>query len=153
MTPPQILDSYKTVQVTSDTTVQDIQYITCRTIPTGITFAYPMAHSVWKAGPPYLILNEIATLLEDQVSGGYVVAGSAVQDLDAAGLLADYVDLIVQYDQTAVGLPPLQGTVSIPMGIISLYASDPGIASQSGIPTPGTTIGEEYARLKALAGE
>jgi hypothetical protein len=153
MATPQIIDSYKTVQVLSDTTVQDIQFITCRTVPTGITFSYAMAHSTWKAGPPYVILIDIETLLEDLVTNSHVVGGSAVQDLDSAGLLADYCDVVVQFDQTAAGLPPLEGTVSLPMGVVALFAGDANIANASGLQTPESRVLDEYARLQALAGE
>lgn len=146
-----VIDSYKTTQVLGGTTVQDVQYMVIRTIPTGITLAYAMAYTTYQAGGPYTILEEISTLLEDLVTNSHVVAGSDVSDLDKDGLLTDYCDLIVELDQSAAGLPPLDGTVSIPVGIISLYASDPSIASQSGNPSPASLCDEEYKRLQTLA--
>jgi hypothetical protein len=147
-----VQDSYKTTQVASGTQVVDIQYIVCLTIPTGIGFAYPMIYTTWQNGPPYVALQAIAVLLEDLVTSAHVVAGQAVQDLDANGLLQDYVDLIVQLDRSAQGLTPLDGTVSMSMSFIQLWAIDPSIGNASGQPTPSAKCAEEYARLQALAG-
>jgi hypothetical protein len=147
-----VQDSYKTTQVASGTQVVDVQYITCLTIPTGIGFAYAMIYTTWQNGPPYDALQAIAVLLEDLVTSAHVVAGQAVQDLDANGLLADYVDLIVELDRSAQGLTPLQGTVSMSMPFIQLWAIDPNIGNASGQPTPSAKCAEEYARLQALAG-
>lgn len=147
-----VLDSYKTIQVISNTQVADIQYISAASVPTGIGFLYSMAYTVWQNGPPYVVLEEIATLLEDLVNSAHVVAGQGVQDLDKNGLLADYQELVVEYDRGPQGLPPLQGTVSMAMGVFSLWATDPSIADQLGQPTPAQVCGAEYNRLKALAG-
>lgn len=147
-----VIDSYKSIQVLSPTTVSDVQYVTIATIPTQITLTYPMEYAVWKKGPPYDQLNAMAQELENLVTNYHVVAGSAVQDLDANGLLVDYVDLIVEYVQPTAGLPPLQGTVSIPVSLIYLEATDPILANALHSTPPGGLCEEEYVRLQALAG-
>lgn len=146
-----VQDSYKSTQSLTQNQVVDVEYVTISTIPTGITLSYAMPYQIWKEGPPYDSLEGMATELENLVTNGHVVAGNAVSDLDANGLLADYVDLIVQYDQTTPGRPPLQGTVSIPVGIILLQATDPEFFGAGHIATPGQLVGEEYGRLAGLA--
>src|ERR1700752_2891085 len=148
----EIIDSFRTVQVLSQQTVVDIQYITARTLPTGMTFSYAMARSTWLAGPPYVIIDEMAALLESLVTSSHVVAGQAVQDQDASGLLTDFVDLVVRYIQPNPTPPPLQGTVSYPIGQLALWAGDPNIAEAAGGPTPAQVMLVEYNRLKGLAG-
>lgn len=146
----QIIDSYKTTVVLAGTTVNDAQYIVTQTIPTGITFGYAMDHALWLLGGPYTILEQMSAILENCVTNNHVVAGNDVQDLDKNGLLTDYCDLIVELDQTAANLPPLDGTVSLPVKTLELFASLP---PDSTPPTksPATLCDEEYARLKTLA--
>lgn len=145
-----VLDSYKTVQVASQTQVTDVQYITCSSTPSGIGFNYAMYYGTWKNGPPYIALEAFATTLENLVTYDHVVAGQGVQDLDANGLLQDYIDVIVQLDRSAQGLPPLEGTASIPNSIIELlYVQD--LPLPSGEKTPAQITGAEYSRLEALA--
>ena len=146
-----IQDSYKTVQVVSNSTVVEIQYILAATTPTGIGFNYPMIHKVWTDGPPYTILLQIADLLEALVTSNHVVAGQAVQDLDANGLIQDSVDLIVQLDRSSQNLPPLQGTANVSMSLIEAWAGDPNIAEAAGLPTVESFVDLEYKRLQALA--
>lgn len=147
-----VLDAYKTIQVVSSQLVSDVEYVTISTLPTQITLSYAMDHEVWKKGPPYDQLEAMAQLLENLVTNYHVIAGSAVQDLDANGLLTDYVDVIVQFDRAAASLPPLQGTVSIPVSTIYLEATDPLIANALHITPPGAMCEAEYLRLQALAG-
>lgn len=146
-----VIDSYKTTQSLSQQQVVDVQYITISTVPTGITLSYAMPLKIWKEGPPYDVLDGMAVELENLVTNSHVVAGQAVADLDANGLLADYVDLIVQYNQPNSNLPPLQGTASIPVGIIELQATDPEFFGPGHIMTPGQRVGVEYERLVALS--
>jgi hypothetical protein len=148
----QVLDAYKTIQVLSQTQVVDVEYVTISTFPTGITLTYAMPIGTWQSGPPYTVFELMAAELENLVTNYHVVAGSAVQDIDANGLLADYVDCIVELDRSATGLPPLQGTVSIPVSLIYLEATDPNIANAEQAVPPGALCQLEYERLVALAG-
>jgi len=148
-----VLDSYKTVQVLSQQTVQDVQYVTAASLPTRITYSWAMPYEIWTAGPgSWTVLGAIATEFENLVTYEHVIAGSAVQDLDANGLLVDYTDVIVQYDRSAQGLPPLEGTVSIPIALIVLLEAEEGLPVPPGTQTPAELCGAEYDRLKALAG-
>ena len=150
------LGSYRTVKVLSGQTVLDVQYVTCVTIPTGMTFAYGVPWDSWQggAGPGIGLLDSIATQLEEMATNLHVVAGSATQDLDANGLLEDFVSVTVEYDRSSSGLPPLYGTVNIPVN--NFLISDTGIGGlvipPPGGLTPNEQVQAEYARLQQLAG-
>ena len=74
-----------------------------------------------------------------------------MQDVDASGLLVDLVEVVVEYDRTAQGLPPLQGTVQIP--IQAFFSQDTGIGGFHipGGESPNQYVVDEYNRLAALA--
>lgn len=148
--------SYRTVKVLSGQTVIDVQYVTCATIPTGITFAYGVPWASWEGGtgPGIGLLDSIATSLETMVTDLHVIAGTANADLDANGLLEDFVSVTVEYDRSASGLPPLYGSVNIPVN--NFLTTDTGIGGlqipPAGGLTPNQQVQAEYARLEQLAG-
>lgn len=143
--------SFQTIQVGTGNTVQDVEYVICSTIPTGIGFAYPVALGTWRADRGVQVLEPMAVELENLVTNGHVVGGDATQSIDVNGLLQDAVDLIVEVDRSAQGRLPLQGTVSLPMPNLFLWTQDNAIAEASGLQTPAQIVGEEYTRLQALA--
>jgi hypothetical protein len=150
-----VIGSYRTVKVLSGQTVLDIEYVTCATIPTGITFAYGVPIDAWTFEPAAGIdlLNQIAVQLESLVTSGHVVSGSAVQDLDANGLLEDFVAATVAFDRSAQGLPPLYGTVNIPVNALIADTITFGghVYSSTSGPSPIALVTAEYARLEQLA--
>jgi len=147
------LDSYRTVQVLSQTTVQDVQYVSAVTTGHGLGFAYPVPIDSWLADQGAALLGEIATELEDIWGHGQVYSSTPSQDIDANGLLQDYIDVTVYYVRP--GLPNLYGTVSIPA---AMFTSDVGefgsiISAQGGtVTTPNDMVAAEYARLAQIAG-
>ena|ERR1051326_3380408 len=151
-----VIGSYRTVKVLTGQTVVDVEYVTCATIPTGITFAYGVPIESWTFEPQAGIdlLNVIATQLEEMVTNLHVVSGTAISDLDQSGLLQDYVAVTVEYDRAAQGLPPLYGTVNI--RIDNFFLTETGIGGLVITPpgglTPNAQVQQEYARLQALAG-
>jgi hypothetical protein len=147
----QVISSFQTVQVLSANTVANVEYVTSKSLPTGIAYAYAIPLEVWHRNQGGDALGLIADQLEFLVDNSHVVAGDAEQSIDASGLLADAVALIVQYDRPTSGLPPLQGTVTIPVGDILLEASDPNIFNASGKTSAESQCQAEYDRLQALA--
>jgi hypothetical protein len=143
--------SYKTVQVLSGNVVQDIQYVTCETLPTGVGFAYPLNYQAYIDNGGGETLGNIATAIENLVTNNHVTAGTAEQDIDDNGLLVDYVDLVISYDQTALGLPALTGIAHVP--ITAFVGTELGIGGIviPGIETPEQYCEQEYARLEGLA--
>ena len=147
------LDSYRSVQVTSGTQVQDVEVVTGFTSPTGITFIYAVPLQFWLNGTYLTQLEEMSAYLESLASDHHVTGGSPSQDFDPNNLLTDYVDLIITYDRSNIGLGPLNGQASVPIASVVVFAA--GAAAQgfgSGIQDPVILCDDEYARLAALAG-
>jgi hypothetical protein len=145
------LDSYRSVQVNTPTQVQDVEVVTSATIPTGIQFTYSIPLSIWKQDSGVSTLNHMAVYLESLVTGHHVVGGQPQQDFDTNNLLADYVDLIVEYDRSASGLAPLQGVASVPIASVLIFSEAGAQGFGGGIPDPAGIVDDEYNRLAALA--
>lgn len=146
------VDSYRSVQVTSGTQVQDVEVVTVSTIPTGIQFTWAVPLFVWEKDSGVPQLNKMSAYLEGLVTGHHVVGGSASQDFDTNNLLADFVDLTVAYDRSAQGLAPLYAAASVSIAAVAVFAA--GAAAQgfgSGLVDPAGVVDAEYARLAALA--
>jgi hypothetical protein len=146
------LDSYRSVQVTSGTQVQDVEVVTVATIPTGVQFTWAVPLTVWEADSGVPTLDSMSQYLEGLVANNHVTGGSPSQDFDANDLLANFVDLIVTYDRSQIGMTPLTGVASVPIASVVVFAA--GAAAQGfggGVPDPATLVDDEYARLAALA--
>lgn len=149
----RVLGSYSTVKVLPGDLVFDAEYVSIVTTPTGITATYAVPIASWQTGAGVDLLTELADGLEALASNHHVIAGSATQDLDDAGFLADYVDLTVVYAQT----PPLgnlTGVARVPVD--NFFAAETGIG---GLIIPGTEqarpdsiVDAEYERLAGIAG-
>lgn len=149
----RVTDSFATVKVLPGDLVYDAEYVSFVTTPTGITASYAVPIVSWQSGAGAELVAEIATALEDLVQSGHVIGGSGTQDLDDAGFLTDFVDLIVAYPQTAplgtltgVARVPVDSFVNTQTGIGGLIT--PGSAGK----TPADIVSAEYERLAALAG-
>lgn len=147
-----VVNSFRTVQVLSATTVQDAEMVTAQTIPSGLTFAYAVPIEAWLAGTGEALLDVIATQLEGMsvASGGHVAASTPTQDIDLNGLLTDTVDVTVVFDRSSASLPPLYGTVAIP--IQAFFNQQTGIGGFHVGEAPNQYVVDEYNRLAALAG-
>ncbi len=146
------LDSYRSTQVTTGTQVQDVEVVTSSTIPTGIQFTYAIPLLFWVNNDADSTLTAMSTYLESLASGHHVIGGSPSQDYDTNNLLSDFVDLTVELRRDSIGLPPLHGTVSVPIASVLIFSE--GAAAQGfggGFPDPAGLVDEEYARLEALA--
>jgi hypothetical protein len=145
------LDSYRTVKVLSQTDVVDVQYVSAVSSPSGFGFAYAVPYDAWLADGGGGLLDVIAVQLEQIGSNGQMVASSATQDLDKNGLLQDYVSAVVEYDRSAQGLPPLSGTVEIP--VQAFFSQDTGIGGFTvpGAVSPNQYVVDEWDRLATLA--
>ena len=144
--------SYRSVEPTSGTQVEDVEVVTSATIPTGIRFTWAVPLTVWQADSGIPTLSVMASYLESLVTDHHVVGGTDSQDFDANNLLANFVDLTVAYDRSALGLAPLYGTASVPITSVVVWSA--GAAAQGfggGVPDPASIVDDEYARLEALA--
>lgn len=147
-----ILDSYRTIKVMGPESVLDVQYCTCQSIPHGLGFAYAVPRDTYLAGDALGLLDVISSQLEEIYSNGEMVASSPLQDLDANGLLQDWVAAVVSLDRTGQGLPPLTSTVNIPVD--AFFAQETGIGGFTipGSEAPNKYVADEYALLEQLNG-
>ncbi len=146
------LDSYRSVQVNSSTKVTDVEVVTVQTIPTGIVYTYAVPLDLWVADGAVNLFTLTSEWMETLVTSHHVVGGSPSQDFDVNNLLADFVDLVVEYDQGPPTSAPLHGTVSAPIVACILAAEFGDSTDQAGVFTdPIVAIDAEYARLEALA--
>lgn len=146
------LDSYRSVQTTAGNQVQDVEVVTASTTPTGVVFTYAVPLSVWVDNNADSSLTAISTYLETLVSDHHVVGGSPSQDFDVNNLTADFVDLVVEYNRDSIGLPPLHGTVGVPITSVLFWAEAAGAhgVTPPG-PDPAGLVDDEYNRLATLA--
>ena len=145
------IGSYRSVQVLSTTVVIDVEVVTFQTSPSGIVCTYAVPYESWKSDAGAALVGNVATQLEQLVANHHVVGGSPSQDVDPSNLLVDYEDLTVAYDRTSTGLPPLYGTVSVPLSAFELAETGIGGLVIPGTQTPADYVDAEYNRLAALA--
>lgn len=118
-----VLGSYATVQVTSPTTVVDVLRINFRTTPSGV---------VATANVPYkniagftvadadqaasIFIGPLADGIEQAIGTGRVAGGTGSEDIDASGLLVDYIDLTVEFNPNDPTRPgPFQSVLRVPV--------------------------------------
>jgi len=146
--------SYQTVRVLSATQVIDVQAIGIYTLPSGFYVVVQVPLSVWLAGDADAYLATTADLVEGVVlatpdPGQSLAAGVAyVQDVDASGLLAAFLDFTVSYQPAAAGQAPFTTVVRLPMTSFETAA-----AFETALPggTPLAQLLAAYNRLKATA--
>ena len=144
-----VINSFRTVQVLSNTTVLDAEYVVAQTQPHGFGFAYAVPLTSWLSGAGEGLLAVIADELELLASNGQAVGSVPVQDVDNNGLLTDAVDVTVAFNRDAQGLPPLYGSVVIP--IQAFFGQNTGIGGLHVGESPNQYVVDEYNRLAALA--
>lgn len=143
---------YKTIQVLAGGTVIDVQYQPASTVPHQLGFAYSIPYASYQSGDGGGLLDVIATQLEEIYSNGQMTASDGIQDIDANGLLSDFVRATVQYDQAAQGLPSSTTTVDIP--ITAFFSQETGIGGFTvpGAESPNQYVVDAYNLLAQLAG-
>lgn len=142
--------SHRSVQVLGPTQVADVQQAGFVTHPTGIYAEYPVPLPVWKDDRGAGLIEAIASGIEGLIASTAAVTGSYVQDLDANGLLVDYIEFVVEYvAQGGLGLP-MTTTVLIPLESF-LAAGDPFFFQFAG--NPAQLIDDAYQGLAQFAAQ
>jgi len=143
-----ILGSYTTVQVISSTTVQDVQYFTIQTTPSGVVASIPVLEEeflVVGAGPE---LQAFAEAIETIMAEANVIAGVGNQIIDDNGLLADYVTFTVQYVGTNTAPSGVTATADVPVTLLN-FSEEP--RDQLNVPRVQAVIDASYNALKKSA--
>lgn len=114
-----IVGSYSTVQVITPSLVQPIQYTTIRTQPSGVVAAIALDQAEFNAGTSTPLLTAFADAIEQIMSRTEVIAGIGTQQLDANGLLADYVTFTVQYVGPNTASSGVTAEADVPVGMLN----------------------------------
>ena len=153
-----VLGSYATVQVVSTTSVIDVLRITCRTIPSGVVFSANAPYRNIAAVPitqahvtpdqvaqiAKVFLAPLAVGIERMMGSGEVSGAISEQDIDASGLLIDYISATVSYSPNTPAQPlAFTQTVRIPTNAFD----EPSFYD----PLIGSVINDAYVALQKLA--
>ena len=145
-----VVSQNREVLVLGPTEVIDVEKVGLITKPTGIYVEYPLPLILWQDQAGFQILGSLASGIEQQISEGLAVGGSYVQDYDENNLLADYVDMVVEYVPTD-GRPPQRTSVLIPLE--AFVAASGGDAWFAGLAaSPQSLLSAAYDTLVATAG-
>lgn len=121
------------VQVLGATQVMDVETVGIVTQPTGIYLEYPIDRASWQADQGGQLLAALADAVEGLIDAGLAVDGSYVQDLRPSGLLADYIDFIVEYTPPGGVRPPMTAEARVPIGAL-IGGADPFTFNLAGNP-------------------
>lgn len=136
------------VQVLSPTQVLDVERVGFVTHPTGIYAEVPVFRQAWLQESQEANLAAYADAIEGLIANGLATDGSYANDLDANGLLVDYIDFVVTYVPPNPLIPPMTATVRIPLGTLGA-SGDPWFGQLPG--SPDSLIGAAWQRLQETA--
>lgn len=118
----------RTPQVLGPNRVIDAVEIGATTTPSGVYFERVINYTLWKSGLDIAsgIMGPIADNVESLLTQDAVIAAEYIQDLDAAGLVKNLIELTIQYtpsDPAQTG--PMTSTINAP---VERYATAEGRA-------------------------
>ncbi len=118
----------RTPQVLGPNRVVDAVEIGATTTPSGVYFERLITYVLWKSGLDIAsgIMGPIADAVEYFLGEDVVIAAEYIQDLDAAGLVKNLIELTLQYTPSDPGQTgPMTTTISAP---VERYATAEGRA-------------------------
>lgn len=119
-----VVSQAREIQVLSPTVTIPVQKVGISTIPHGVTVEFPIPVELWPDAGGRDLLESLASEIETLISDGRMVGGQYVQDYDDNGLLVDYLDATVRWEDPNHIRPPQETTVLIPLGLL-LGSTDP----------------------------
>lgn len=145
----QLVGAYPTVQVLSPTLVNDVEYCTIQTNPSGVICSIPIDSVFFGGNGSGRLLTNFATAVEEVMGFPEVIAGVGSQRIDANGLLADLVVFTVQYIPKGSTSSAITAAAEIPVTLLDFSNESSAPAQQAAV---NTIIGGVLANLKAAAG-
>jgi len=136
------------VQVLSPTLTLDVQVQPFVTQPSGVFAQFPIPYVDFIAQGVGQWLGPLADAIEGLIANTAAVDATFAQDVDASGLITDYLDFIVEYTPPGRFGPPMQTTARVTMGSL-ISSSDPFFSRLGG--SPESIIGEAYQALVAAS--
>ncbi len=137
-----------TIQVLSPTLVQPVVDCPLKTKPSGVFFDYWLDKATFDAGDGAPILEAVCAGVEHIMQSQPVIAGVGSQQLDAAGLLAQFVTFTVAYQVPGSTGGPATVEVDVPVGD---FGQDSFAGTNYGLVDAEDIIQTAYQKLAALA--
>lgn len=143
-----LLTSSSSVQVLSPTLTQPIVDALIQTKPHGVIMDYWLDQATWDAGEGPVLLEAVAGGVEHIMSTEPVSFATGTQQLDASGLLAQFVTFTVAYQVPGSTVGPATVDVDIP---VTDFGQDTIAGENFGLADASAKIQAEYQKLVALA--
>jgi hypothetical protein len=153
----QVVSQRESVQVLSQTQVADVEIVGFVTKPSGIYAERVVPLAAWQAQGAASWIEPLASAIEGLISGGLASSGTFVQDVDASGLLADFIDFTVSYTPSDGGVLQMTTEVRIPVNALTIDQSFGGalatyFGGSSSTLDPAQALRDAYDTLQATAG-
>jgi hypothetical protein len=144
-----LLASDSTRQVLSPTVVNDVEYCTIQTAPSGVIAGIPVQQDVFNSNEAGPELTNFADAIEQVMALPHVVAGVGVQSIDQNGLLQDQVSFTVQYVPTGSSGTSITADALVPVPMLNFTDAAIGQAALADVEA---IISGVYANLQNAAG-
>ncbi len=116
-----VVSQNRTVQVLSQSQVNDVMEVGAVTIPHGVYYQVEVPYPDWLAGYSDFALSGQAAFIEGAFAEPYVVGAASAQDVDpASGLLVNYVDFTLRIASPAGTSGVQQTTARINPSVLPL---------------------------------
>lgn len=145
-----VVSQQKDVIVLGPTRVLDVQRVGFVTHPSGIYAEYSIDWQTWLASRGAGELGSIAGAIESLIATTAAVSATYVQDVTPNDLLADYLDVVVEYIPSNPAIPRQYTSILIALGLFSA-AADPWFALTGN--SPQELVDEAYQALAATAAQ
>ena len=143
-----LLASQSSIQVLSPTLTQPVVDATLRTKPHGVIFEYWLDKADWDAGTAPALLEAVCGGVEHIMASEPVISGVGGAQLDASGLLAQYITFTVAYTPPGSTTPPLTVDVDVP---VTDFGQDAIAGENFGLADAAAIIQDAYSKLVAAA--
>lgn len=144
-----VVTQFRDIQVLGPTQVLDVERVGFVTSPSSIYAEFPVPMSTWRAGGAGVLIGPLSDAIENLIAGTAATTASYLQDVDDNGLLADYLDVVVEYVPPDGVRPPMTTTVRIPLDAF-LAGGDPWFTRLSA--SPQSLVDAAYQSLEQTAG-
>lgn len=143
-----VVSQNREVQVLGPTVTLNVQKVGISTIPHGVVVEYPIPLELWPDAGGADLLESLAATIEQLIGDKFMAGGQYVQDYDDNGLLVDYLDATVRWEDPNHIRPPQETSVLIPLGAF-IASVDPFFTRLPG--SPESILAAAYANLAKTA--
>jgi len=147
-----LLATESTVHVLSTTDVVDAVRATVQTPTHGVVAASIVPAVNWGTTAGVDQLNQVAFDVDYIIDNTAAIAGIGNQAIDDNGLLQQVVTFTVAYTPPNSSLPPLTGTVDVPMPLLEELIAPGSGPTHPGLDAAIALVEAEEAKLQAMAG-